>query len=105
MYPVFDPPVTMSGVLLGVTTMTHAVASRLLPLPGAGVYDPAMPVCLVTVAQLLAAGYRVIFRLSQDRATDGVDKITYPNFGYNYPSSGHYAKLARFCNHSFWHPC
>ena len=81
MHPAIGPPVTMPAVLLGVTTMTHAGASRLLPLPGAGVYDSAMPECLVSVAQLLAAGYRVIFRLPQDCATDGFDKITYPHYG------------------------
>ena len=56
MYPAIDPPVTMPTVLLGVKTMTHPGASRLLPLPGAGVYDPTMTECLVSVAQLLVAG-------------------------------------------------
>jgi len=38
----------MLAVLLGVHTMTHAGASRLLPLPGASVHDPAVAECLVS---------------------------------------------------------
>jgi hypothetical protein len=54
---------TMPAVLPGVQMMTHAGTTRLLPLPsGAGVYDPTIPECLISVAQLLAVGYHIIFR-------------------------------------------
>ena len=53
MHPGIGPLVTMPTVLLGAKTMTHAGASRLFPPPGPGVYDPGMPECLVSVAQLL----------------------------------------------------
>ena len=81
MHPAIGPPVTMPAVLLGVQIMTHAGTTRLLPLPGAGVYDPTMPECLISVAQLLAAGYHIIFRLPQDCGTDGFDKNSYPHYG------------------------
>ncbi len=42
MYPTIGTPVTMSVVLLGVQIMTHVDTTNLLPLPGAGVYDPTM---------------------------------------------------------------
>jgi hypothetical protein len=80
MHPAIGPSVTMPSVLLGVQIMTHAGTTRLLPLPGAGVYDPTMAECLISVAQLLAAGYQIIFRLPQDCSTDGYDKITYPHY-------------------------
>ncbi len=73
--------VTMTAVLLGVQIMTQADTTRLLPLPGAGVYDPTMTECLISVAQLLTTGYHIIFRLPQDSTTDGFDKITYPHYG------------------------
>ena len=57
MYPTIGPPVTMPAVLLGVKTMTYPGVSRLLPLPGAGVYDPRMTQCLVSVSQFLVTGY------------------------------------------------
>jgi hypothetical protein len=81
MHPAIGPPVTMPAVLLGIQTMTPAGKIRLLPLPGAGVYDPTMPECLISVAQLLAAAYHVFFRLPQHCATDGFDTITYPQYG------------------------
>jgi hypothetical protein len=81
MHPAIGPPVTMPAVLLGVQIMTHAGTTRLLPLPGAGVYDPTMPECLVSVAQLLAASYDIVFRLPKDCGTDGFDNITYPHYG------------------------
>ena len=59
-----------------MTSMTHADTSRLVPVPGPGVYDPVMPECLVTVTQLLTGGYRVIFRLPHDCATDGTKLLT-----------------------------
>jgi hypothetical protein len=80
MHPAIGPSVTMPSVLLGVQKMTHAGTTRLLPLPGAGVYDPTMTECLISVAQLLAAGYHIIFRVPQDCATDGYDKVTYPHY-------------------------
>jgi hypothetical protein len=40
-----------------------------------------MTECLISVEQLLEAGYHIIFRLPQDFATDGVDKIAYQNYG------------------------
>jgi hypothetical protein len=66
MHPAIGPSVTMPKVLLGVQIMTHADTTRLLPLPGAGVYDPTMPECLISVAQLLTAGYHITFRLPKD---------------------------------------
>jgi hypothetical protein len=44
-------------------------------------YDPTIPECLISVAQLLAAGYHIIFRLPKDCGTDGFDKIGYPHYG------------------------
>ncbi len=81
MHPAIGPPVTMPAVLLGVQIMTHADTTHLLPLPGAGMYDTPMTECLVSVPQLLAAGYHIIFRLPQDCGTDGFDKIAYPHYG------------------------
>jgi hypothetical protein len=40
-----------------------------------------MSECLISVAQLLAIGYHIIFRLPQDCGTDGFDKISYPHYG------------------------
>jgi hypothetical protein len=81
MHPAIGPPVTMPAVLLGVQIMTHAGTTRLLPLPGAGVYDPTMSECLVSVSQLLEASYDIVFRLPKDCGTDGFDKIDYPHYG------------------------
>jgi hypothetical protein len=64
--------------------MTHVDTTNLLPLPGAGVYDPTMFECLISVAQLLETGYHIIFRLPQDCTTDGFDNsitYTYPHYG------------------------
>jgi hypothetical protein len=61
--------------------MTHAGTTHLLPLPGSGVYDPTIPECHISVAQLLATGYHIIFRLPKDCGTDGFDKIAYPHYG------------------------
>jgi hypothetical protein len=81
MNPAIGPSVTMPAVLLGVQIMTHVGTTLLLPLPGSGVYDPTMPECLISVAQLLEAGYHIIFRLPQDYGTDGFDKHAYPHYG------------------------
>ncbi len=101
MRPAIGSPVTMPAVLLGVQIMTHAGTTRLLPLPGAGVYDPTMPECLVSVAQLLAASYDIVFRLPKDCGTDGFDNCLPPlRWFHHYTPSGHYAKPARFYNHA-----
>jgi hypothetical protein len=44
------------------------------------VYDPTMPVCLISVEQLLVTGSHIIFRLPQDCGTDGFDKKFYPHY-------------------------
>ena len=66
MNPVIGSPVTIPVVLLGVHTTTHSVVSRLPPLPGAGVHDPTMTECLVSVAQLdsLPSHLQITTRLS-----------------------------------------
>jgi hypothetical protein len=64
--------------------MTHAGTTHLLPLPGAGVagvYDPTMPECLISVAQLLETGYHIIFRIPQVCVIGEFDKFTYPHYG------------------------
>ncbi len=66
--------------VMGVQIMTHVTTTRLLPRPGAGVYDPTIPECLISVAQLLTVGYHIIFRLPKDCGTDGFDIITYPHW-------------------------
>jgi hypothetical protein len=61
--------------------MTHVGTTRLLLLPGGGVHDPTMSECLISVTELLATGYHIIFRLTQDCGTDGFDKLAYPHYG------------------------
>jgi hypothetical protein len=61
LHPAIGLSVTMPAILLGVQIMTHVGTTLLLPLPGSGVYDPTMPECLISVAQLLEAGYHIIF--------------------------------------------